>query len=206
MEQIEVVRGSYYQRRGIPFLALYDDTLMFNNRCIELLDCEYALLIVDRNNMSIRVRGSRSSDFNAVRWYDIKHGQKVARKIRSRMMTALLFDELGYDCGHRYKLFGVFRDEEVPELVFDTSDPQVYVMTERAGRKRFVPRYPEEWRDSFGIPLSGYEGHNIKTFEEYTVLDVTLESVDRAGSSDIDGEELKRMRELKEKYIRGVRQ
>ena len=203
MDQLEIVRGSYYQRRGIPFLALYDDVLVFNNRCVELLVSEYVIIIVDRDDMSIRVRESRSSDFNAVRWYDIKKGRKMPRKIKSRMMTAMLFDKLGYDPGHRYKLFGIYRDEDEPEIVFSTSDPQIHVLGENEGRKRFVPKYPEEWKDSFGIPLSGYEGHKIKTFEEYTVLDVTLKKVDRAGDNEIDAEEAKRMRELKEKYIRG---
>ena len=100
------------------------------------------------------------------------------RKIRSRMRVAMLFDRLGYDIGHKYRFFGEYR-EDVPELVFSTEDPLMYVLKDIDGMKRFEERYPLGWKDSFGAPASDAQGNRLNTFEEYTVLDVTLEKVGR---------------------------
>lgn len=203
MDELEIVRGGFFARRGIPHLTIYQDMLSFNNRCVELLgDSEYVNLLVGKADNYIHVRGCRSNDFNAVKWYEVKKGRKMARKIKSRMMIAMLFDRLGYDIGHKYRLIGEYR-EEVPELVFDTSDPLVYVLKDIDGIRRFEQKYPKDWKDSFGIPLSGQKGYCIKTFEDYTVLDVTLERVDPINEDLADKEAVERMQELKEKYIRG---
>ena len=203
MDDLEIVRGGFFNRRGIPYLTIYQDMLSFNNICVELLgDSQYVNILVGRSDKSIHIRGCRRDDFNAVKWYDEKKGRKMARKIKSRMMIAMLFDELGYDIGHKYRLIGQYR-YDVPELVFDTSDPLVYVLRDFEGMRRFEQKYPQDWKESFGIPLSGQEGHKIKTFEDYTILDVTLEKVDPVNEDLLDEEAIERLQELKEKYIKG---
>ena len=202
MDNLEIVRGAYLNRRNVPILTIYQDILAFNNACVGLLgDCEYVNLLVERDGHNIRVRGCERYDFNAVKWYDTRNGRKYSRKVRSRMMVAQLFDRLGYDIGHKYRLIGQYR-EDVPELVFDAADPLVYIVVDVEGKKRFEQKFPEDWRESFGIPISGYIGHKINLFEEYAVLDVTLEKVVKI-ASDQDKEAVERMQELKEKYIKG---
>ncbi len=203
-DDLEVVRGQYFDRGYMPALTLYNDTLSFNNRCIELLsDCEYVNIIAQKDGKAIRIRGCDSCDFDAVKWYNVKRGQKKARKIRSRMLTAMLFSKLGFDYEHKYRLIGEYRDTDVAELYFCLSDPQVFVLDDTGLRRRFVERYPEDWRYSFGIPLSTRKGHKIVTFEDYSVLDVTLKKVDRLAEDAESAEEVEKMRELKERYIKG---
>lgn len=202
--ELEIVRGDYFYRDDLPYLTLYKDMLSFNNRCVRLLsDPKYVNIIVAKDNKTIHIRGSKSTDFNAVRWYNIKKGVKRSRKIRSRMMTAKLFDKVGFDYGHKYRLRGEYRDDEVPELIFYVDEAQVYVLEEEDGEKRFVQRFKEDWRDSFGIPVSENKGHKINTFEDYVVLDVTLERVEESNSGESDAEMVERLKELKEKYIKG---
>lgn len=202
MDDLEMVRGAYFNRRGVPMLTIYQDVLAFNNPCVELLgDCEYVNLFVEREDHNIHVRGCGEYDFNAIKWYDIRKGKKCSRKIKSRMMVAMLFDRLGYDIGHKYRLIGWYR-EDVPEIIFDATDPLVYVVRDMDGKRRFEQKYPEDWRNSFGIPASGCITHKINLFEEYAVLDVTLEKVEKI-VPDHDDESVERMQELKEKYIKG---
>ncbi len=200
----EIVRGQFLDRSYLPYLTLYNDTLSFNNRCVELLcDCEYVNIIPQKDGEVIRIRGCQSYDFDAVKWYNVKKGQKKARKIRSRILTAMLFNKLGFDYGHKYKLVGEYRNSDVDELLFYSANPQVYVLNEENGMRRFLEKYPETWKDSFGIPESKRKSHNLVTFEDYAVLDVTLEKVNRREGTAKSEEEIKKMRELKEKYIKG---
>lgn len=202
--ELEIVRGDYFYRDDLPYLTLYNDMLSFNNRCVSLLsDPKYVNIIVAKDHKTIHIRGSKSTDFNAVRWYNIKKGVKRSRKIRSKMMTAKLFDKVGFDYGHKYRLSGEYRDDDVPELVFYVDEAQVYVLKEENGKKWFVQRFKEEWQDSYGIPVSENKGHKINTFEDYIVLDVTLERVEEMSKGEPDAETVERLKELKEKYIKG---
>ena len=203
-DELEIVRGQYFDRTHVPYLTLYNDILSFNDSCIELMgDCEYVNIIIEKDGKIIRVRGCEISDYDSVRWYKVKRGIKVPRKMRSRMFTAMLFDRLGFDYEHKYRLRGEYSDTDVPELIFYTSDPQVFVLREWDGRQRFVERYPEDWKDSFGIPISKRKRRRIATFEEYTVLDVKLDKVDQLIEDTVDAEDVEKMNELKEKYIKG---
>ena len=92
----------------------------------------------------------------------------------------------------------------MPELVFNTADPLVYILKDFDGMRRFEERYPLGWKDSFGVPASGIQGHRLNTFEEYTVLDVTLEKVGRVDDDSSDQSGVERLEELKAKYIKGA--
>ncbi len=203
-DDLEIIRGQFFDRTHVPYLTLYNDMLAFNDCCIELLgDCEYVNIIVEKDGKIIRVRGCESCDYDSIRWYKLKRGIKIPRRMRSRMFTAMLFDRLGFDYDHKYRLQGEYSDTDVPELIFYTSNPQVFVLREWDGRQRFVERYPEDWKDSFGIPVSKRKRRRLATFEEYTVLDVKLDKVDQLVEDTVDTEDIEKMNELKEKYIKG---
>ena len=199
---IQIVHGSFFFNDDVPKLTLYNDMLAFNNCCIKLLhDSQYVNILVSRDGRTIYIRGCRRYDFNAVRWYNLKAGAKKARKIRSRMLTAMLFDRLGFDFDHKYVLRGEYREVDVPELVFYSDSPQIFIVQEDdEDHKHFIERYSEDWRDNFGIPISEHNDHKLHTFEEYVVLDVSLERAVKVETAD--DEEVARLRELKEKYVK----
>ena len=200
---LQIIRGNYFYRDDVPKLTLYDDMLIFNNCCVNLLkEPQYVNILVSNDGSAIHIRGCRKYDFNSVKWYNLKGGQKRARRIRSRMLTAMLFERIGYDYDHKYVLSGEYRENDVPELVFYSDNPQVFIIsTDDENHKRFKERYPKEWRESFGIPVSQHEDHKLRTFEEYVVMDVTLEKVVKVEDRDSD-EEAERLKELKEKYVK----
>ncbi len=199
-EDLQIVRGNYFYRDDLPRVTLANDTICFNNICVQLLDAEYVNIIVSRKNKYIQVRMSTRYDFNSVRWYNLKKGRKRSRKIKSRMFIALFFDELGYDYDHKYRLNGEYRDGTVPELIFYAENPQVLVLDENAEKKRFKERYQEDWRNSFGIPVREHKDHKLHTFEGYTVLDITLDRITEVEESQDENTE--RLSELTNKYVK----
>ncbi|MBR5361247.1 MAG: hypothetical protein IK123_10195, partial [Lachnospiraceae bacterium] len=150
---------------------------------------------------TIQIRKSTRYDFHSVKWYNVKKGRKHSRKIKSRMFTALFFNELGFDFDHKYRLNGELREADVKELVFFADDPQVFVLEENNEKKRFEARYPKDWQESFGIPVSDHEDHKLHTFENYTVLDILLEKVSEVEGTD-DEEDAVRLSELTNKYVK----
>ena len=138
--------------------------LAFNNCCVKLLkDPRYVNISISRDGSSIHIQGCREYDFNAVRWYNNRSGVKKARKIRSRMTTAMLFERLGFDYDHKYVLKGEYREDEVPKLVFYSDSPQVFILKEDdEHHKRFIERYPDDWKDRFGIPVSEHKDHSSR--------------------------------------------
>ena len=203
-DDLQIVRGNYFFRDNIPRLTLSNDMLAFNNTCVDLLDAEYVNILVSGENKTIQIRKSTRYNLNSVRWFNVrrKDGCRRARKIKSRMFTALFFKELGFDFDHKYRLDGEFRSGDVDELIFYADDPQVFVLEENCEKKRFTERYPDSWRDSFGIPVREHEDHKLHNFEGLTVLDITLEKVTTV-DGDTDGEEdATRINELTEKYVK----
>ena len=197
---LEIVRGQYFNRDNIPRLTLSNDILSFNNTCVDLFDPEYVNILVSRKNKTVQIRKSTPYDPNSVRWFNLKKGEKKARKIKSRMLTAMLFEDLGFDYDHKYRLDGEYRTGNVNELIFYADNPQIFVLEEVEGKARYVKKYQDDWRDSYGIPVREHEDHKLHNFEDYTVLDITLEKVTDADESP-DSEEAARMRELTSKYV-----
>ncbi len=199
-DDLQIVRGNYFYRDDLPRLTLANDMLSFNNLCVKLLDVEYVIIVPSKENKTIRIRPSTRYDFNSVRWYNLKKGIKRSRKIKSRIFTAMFFRDMGFDFDHKYVLNGEYRKGEVPELIFYAEDPKVFVLDETAEKKRFEERYQGDWQDSYGIPLKEHEDHKLHTFEEYTVLDITLERVIEV--EEESDEEAERLNELTSKYVR----
>lgn len=200
---LEVVRGNYFNRDNIPRLTLVNDLLSFSNICVDLLDAEYVNILVSRENKTIHIRKSTRYNLNAIRWFNVsrKDGKRRARKVKSPMLTALLFNELGFDFDHKYRLDGELRNGDVKELVFFAGNPQAYVLDENEEKRKYVARFPADWQASFGIPIREHEDHKLHNFEKYTVLDITLEKVTEA-EDPADAKEAARMSELTNKYIK----
>ena len=75
-EDLQILRGNYFYRDDLPRVTMANDTISFNNICVQLLDAEYVNIIVSRKNKCIQVRKSTRYDFNSVRWYNLKKGRK----------------------------------------------------------------------------------------------------------------------------------
>lgn len=197
---LQIVRGNFFNRDDLPRLTLVNDMLSFNNKCVELLDAEYVNIIVSEENKTIQIRKSRKYDFDSVKWFNVRKGKKRARKIRSPIFTAKFFNDLGFDYDHKYRLNGELRKDEVEELIFYADNPQTFVFDKTSGK--YVARYPENWADSFGIPVSEHSDHKFHTFEDYVVLDITLEKVSKSTGEEQDEKTAARMNELTEKYVK----
>ncbi len=201
---LEVVRGNYFNRDNIPRLTLVNDILSFSNICVDLLDAEYVNVLVSRENKTVQIRKSTRYNLNSIRWFNVskKTGAKRARKVKSPMLIALLFRELGFDFDHKYRLDGEYRSGDVEELIFYADNPQVFVLDENEEKRKYVTRFPSDWQNSFGIPIREHEDHKLHNFEKYTVLDITLEKVTKVEGTADDREEAARMNELTNKYVK----
>ena len=199
---LQIVRGQYFYRDHIPRLTLVNDMLSFSNKCVELLDAEYVNILISSESKTVRIRKCAPYDMNSVRWFNLKKGIRRARKIKSRMLTAQFFNDLGFDYDHKYRLEGEYRTGTVDELIFFADTPEVFVLEKNGEKESYVRKFHDDWRGSYGIPVREHTDHKLHTFENYTVLDITLEKVVNAEDASADPDEVARMNELTSKYIR----
>jgi hypothetical protein len=101
------------------------------------------------------------------------------------LFTAKLYDMMGWEALYRYKLQGTRINYQGEQLyVFDLTSTEAFLPqvkeTDENGtvkRKKAVPMYPADWRDSFGIPVQEHAASTqINLLDGYAYMETTADN------------------------------
>lgn len=176
----QVVRRELFAHLREPAVVIRKDSITFNTACIAgLEDTIFVQILVNPENKRMVVRGCQENDKDALRWCVEKPDKRKSRKVSSKIFSAKIYDLMGWHSDCRYKILG-HKIEFDGELiyVFELLDTEIYIDkkkkdvsqdevtassendqnhgTEKNTNKR-KPYYPEEWRDSFGLPIEQHK-------------------------------------------------
>ncbi len=195
----QVVRREFFSHRFDPTLTIKGNSIIFNNACISRLEqVIYVQVLVNPTAEKLVIRPCNEGARDAIRWCVTRDDKRKSRQITCGLFTAKLYDMMGWEALYRYKLQGTRINYQGEQLyVFDLTSteaflPQVKETDENGNmrRKKAVPMYPADWRDSFGIPvqehtastqidlLDGYAFMETKS-EEKEMAQVPMEMIDQ---------------------------
>jgi hypothetical protein len=122
---------------------------------------------------------------DAIRWCVTRDDKRKSRQITCGLFTAKLYDMMGWEALYRYKLQGTRINYQGEQLyVFDLTSTEAFLPqvkeTDENGtvkRKKAVPMYPADWRDSFGIPVQEHTASTqINLLDGYAYMETTADN------------------------------
>lgn len=177
----QVVRREFFSHKFDPTLTIRNNGIVFNNACISKLDeVVYVQVLINPDTGKLVVRPCDEGARDAVRWCIARDDKRKSRQISCSMFTAKLYDLMGWETLYRYKMQGTRISYQGEQLyVFDLTSTEVFIpATQDTGdpeakpRKKAAVRFLENWRDSFGLPVSEHTASTqIDLNEGYGMMD-----------------------------------
>ena len=180
----QVVRREFFSHRFDPTLTIKGNSIIFNNACISRLEqVIYVQVLVNPTAEKLVIRPCSEGARDAIRWCVTRDDKRKSRQITCGLFTAKLYDMMGWEALYRYKLQGTRINYQGEQLyVFDLTTeaflPQVKETDENGTvkRKKAVPMYPADWRDSFGIPVQEHTASmQINLLDGYAYMETKPE-------------------------------
>lgn len=175
-EGYQVVRREFFSHKYEPTMTIKGNSITFNTSCISKLEeVVYVQFLVNPDASKLVIRPCTEGARDAIRWCIAKDNKRKSRQITCGLFTAKLYDMMGWDAIYRYKLQGTMIKYQGEMLyVFDLTSTEVFLPQVKdpndpnAKPKRKPPMYPENWRDSFGLPVAQHsQSMQIDLMEGY---------------------------------------
>lgn len=185
-EGYQVVRREFFSHKFDPTLTIRSNGITFNNACISKLDeVVYVQVLINPDSGKLVVRPCDEGARDAVRWCVTREDKRKSRQISCSMFTAKLYDLMGWETLYRYKMQGTRINYQGEQLyVFDLTSTEVFIPSTQESsdpnakpKKKSVVRFLEDWRDSFGLPVTEHTASmQINLDEGYDMIDVAQAS------------------------------
>ena len=129
----QVVRKELFAHLRDPAITIRKDSVTFNTACINgMEDVVYIHMMFNKELKRIVVEGCDENDKDALRWCVAKPDKRKSRKMMGRPFSELIYREMGWDEGCRYKILGYRIQFEGKTLyVFDLNVPEVFLEKKR---------------------------------------------------------------------------
>ncbi len=129
----QVVRKELFAHLRDPAIVIRKDSVTFNTACINgLEDVVYIHMMFNKELKRIVVEGCDENDKDALRWCVAKPDKRKSRKMMGRPFSELIYREMGWEEGCRYKILGYRIQFEGKTLyVFDLNVPEVFLEKKR---------------------------------------------------------------------------
>ena len=155
-------------------------SIIFNNACISKLDqVVYVQVLVNPAAEKLVIRPCEEGARDAIRWCIAKDDKRKSRQITCGLFTAKLYEMMGWEALYRYKLQGTRINYQGEQLyVFDLTSTEIYLpqaadSAQPGKRKRSIPVYPADWRESFGIPVQDHtRSTEVDLMDGYSFMDL----------------------------------
>ena len=129
----QVVRKELFAHLRDPAITIRKDSVTFNTACINgMEDVVYIHMMFNKELKRIVVEGWDENDKDALRWCVAKPDKRKSRKMMGRPFSELIYREMGWEEGCRYKILGYRIQFEGKTLyVFDLNVPEVFLEKKR---------------------------------------------------------------------------
>lgn len=190
----QVVRRELFAHQREPAVVIRRESITFNTACISgLEDAVYVQILVNPENKRMVVRKCDENDKDALRWCIEKPDKRKSRKVTSKIFSAKIYDLMEWNTDCRYKILGhkiSYEDEQI--YIFDLIETEIYIDIKKVKQLKTdeqvnqsqdnanllqatptrKPFYPEDWKDSFGLPIDEHKkALQMTIIEGYTTFD-----------------------------------
>ncbi len=192
----QVVRRELFAHQRDPSVVIRRDSIAFNAACIAGFEgVIYIQILVNPDEKKMVIRKCDEDAKDALRWCVAKPDKRKSRRMTNKVFSAKMYDLMQWSTSCRYKILGhkiTYEDEVI--YIFDLTEAETFMdlknkndgvnvdvtvenelhtgeteNVEKKGKINARRGYlPEEWRDTFGLPVEEHEkALNINIREGY---------------------------------------
>lgn len=176
----QVVRREFYAHLFDPAVNFRIDNVTFNSASVRKLRSLYIQILVNPSEKKMLIRECEEDSKDAIKWCRVQAstGKKIPRKILCRMFGVKIYEMMKWNPEYKYKIQGnLIRFEGQVFLLYYLKETEIFtpILKEVDGKKvKSAPYYPEDWRDSFGLPVDEHsESMILNMLEGYQRLEYT---------------------------------
>jgi len=194
----QIVRREMFAHLREPAVVIRKESITFNTACINgLEDAVYIQILINHDQRRMVIRKCNPDDKDALRWCIAKPDKRKSRKISSKEFSRKIYKMMDWHDQCRYKILGhrisydgeilyVFELDEI-EIFYErkkqtkaeviSEDKQELTpeqLKERQKEERKMtmkPFYPDDWENSFGIPVDRHKNVSIETLDGFGSYD-----------------------------------
>ena len=191
----QIVRREMFAHMREPAVTIRKDSITFNTACINgLEDAVYIQILINRKDHRLAIRKCEEDDKDSVRWCISKNDKRKSRKITGREFSSRVYQLMDWSDKCRYKILGhrITYNGEVL-YVFELDFQDIFFEKKKTTRAKVVagqadcdltpeqveerkreeekmpmkPFYPDDWENSFGVPVDKHKNVSLGSAEEY---------------------------------------
>ena len=197
LSNYQVVRTDFVDGGNEPQLTFNRGRIYINSYGLSLFPTEdYIRVLVDDESKSIVIEPFTKKQKDSFKWC-AGEGKRRPRHMRCMPLFYLVFRMMSWDPDSRYRITGTLEEEgEKKVLYFGLRDAVCFQTTDERnenGKPVIRQRFPQNWLESYGMPLADYNSRqDIRTFEDAVVFDVEFKA---------DKEKAERLKALQKQII-----
>lgn len=156
ISKFQVVRKEFFVHSYDYSISIRPDKIRFSASIVKrLADVFYVHILMNQEDGKMMVVPCGPDDKNAIQWGYLraKNNRKASRDIGGKLFSMKLYKTFGWATNYRYKITGALVQYEGKfVLLFNMKDIEAFPLGERG--KSYLP---EEWMNSFGLPVKEFE-------------------------------------------------
>lgn len=175
-EGYQVVRGEFLSRTNMPAICFDGARVSVNTACLRKMpEIRYIQFLVNQTERKLALKPCAEEEKDSFMWCNHRGGKLIPRKIACRIFTVMLAELMGWSMEKRYRIMGsVIKANSDQLILFDLNDYETLDRTANRGNTETAAsnsRFPEEWRDSFGLTLEEHERSiRVNLFDDFIVF------------------------------------
>ena len=159
-EGYQVVRQEFFAHVNEPAVTFNNYKFYGNTACLRRFPTtDFVQVLINRERKLLVLRPCREEERDAFPWRT--QSSKKPKQATCRLFFAKVFEWMGWDPAHRYRLLGkVVQAAGERLLVFDMTATEIYQRVGKDGEKPKTarsPLFPAEWKNQFGLPYSEHQ-------------------------------------------------
>lgn len=179
-DDIDVVRAEYAPDSNEPTISFNNCQLYVNMACIKKLpEIDYVQILINKTKNQLALLPCQGDERDALLWRTInsKNGKRQPKHITAHILSAMLFEYMGWDMRCRYRLMGKIKiSRGIPLIVFDLGSYKA-IMHGSSEEDAVVSNqeyFPSEWKGRFGLPFKEHRKiMEVATFKSYATISIS---------------------------------
>lgn len=175
-EGYQVVRQEFFAHINEPAVTFNNYKFYGNTACLRRFPTtDFVQVLINQERKLLVLRPCKEEDRDAFPWRTPT--SKKPKQATCRLFFAKVFELMGWDPAHRYRLLGkVIEAAGERLLVFDMTATEIYQRVSKDGAKpktSRIPLFPAEWKNQFGLPFAQHQKPlRVDLLEGYAIYGV----------------------------------
>lgn len=179
-DDLDVVRAEYVPDSNDPTISFNNCQLYVNMACIKQFpEIDYVQILINKTKNQLGLLPCNEDERDALLWRTInrKSGKRQPKHMTAHILSAMLFEYMGWDMRCRYSLMGKIKiSRGIPLIAFDLGAYKAHIHSSSEDDTAVSNQgyFPSDWKGRFGLPFKEHQKiMEVATFKSYATISIS---------------------------------